>query len=309
MGLSTASHPTSKQTGYLAPEGFVDELVHELGDVQAVHGRLVIAPGPVRHAAWAEDVWFDPEQFPIGSIADGARKLRARGRHWVPYELGHHRRMGLIQRELPRFEVPPLAFPEPWPERTLGSWTLLDEHTVLASARCASPFPLGAVRFVENRRDPPNRAYLKLWEALSRVGLHPRPGEQCLDLGASPGGWTWVCQQLGADVLAVDKAELAPPIRRLPRVHTRTTSAFALDPSDAGPVDWLLSDVVCYPPRLLELVRRWLERGRVRNLVCTLKFQGPTDHETAEAFARIEGSQLLHLHHNRHELTWIRTDS
>ena len=35
------------EVGYLAPEGFVDELAHELGEVTEAHGRLLLAPGPV----------------------------------------------------------------------------------------------------------------------------------------------------------------------------------------------------------------------------------------------------------------------
>ena len=46
--------------------------------------------------------------------------------------------------------------------------------------------------------------------------------------------------------------------------------------------------------------------GLVRNFVCTIKFQGATDFETMRAFAAIPGSRLLHLHHNKHELTWVR---
>ena len=45
-------------TGYLAPEGFLAELVTELGDaVREVHGRLVLAScdAPV---AWAAGSWF-----------------------------------------------------------------------------------------------------------------------------------------------------------------------------------------------------------------------------------------------------------
>jgi 23S rRNA (cytidine2498-2'-O)-methyltransferase len=42
----------------------------------------------------------------------------------------------------------------------------------------------------------------------------------------------------------------------------------------------------------------------VRNFVCTLKFQGATDHDTIAAFAAIPGSRLFHAHHNKHELTW-----
>jgi hypothetical protein len=75
-----------------------------------------------------------------------------------------------------------------------------------------------------------------------------------------------------------------------------------------GPVDWLFSDVVCYPARLLALVERWLATGTCRNFVCTVKFQGPTDHETARRFAAIPGSLLRHLFHNKHELTWIKID-
>lgn len=34
-------------TGYLAPEGFLEPLLQELGDaVDHVHGRLVFCPGP-----------------------------------------------------------------------------------------------------------------------------------------------------------------------------------------------------------------------------------------------------------------------
>jgi 23S rRNA (cytidine2498-2'-O)-methyltransferase len=64
--------------------------------------------------------------------------------------------------------------------------------------------------------------------------------------------------------------------------------------------------VICYPRRLLALVERWLDSGLARNFVCTLKFQGATDHATARRFAAIPGSRLLHLHHNKHELTWVK---
>jgi 23S rRNA (cytidine2498-2'-O)-methyltransferase len=183
---------------------------------------------------------------------------------------------------------------------------LLDPNTVVASARCSSPFAHGEVEFIENKTVPPNRAYLKLWEAFTLLGMRPAPGELCLDLGASPGGWSWVLQRTGARVIAVDKAPLAPAIAQLPNIAFRRESAFGLDAAALGAVDWLFSDVVCYPARLLALVQRWLAAGTARRFVCTLKFQGQTDHATARAFAAIEGSRLLHLHHNKHELTWIK---
>jgi len=200
----------------------------------------------------------------------------------------------------------PLVFGTPPPKAPLGSWTLLDANTVLAAPHCTSPFPNGEVHFVEDRTGPPSRAYLKLWEALTVIGERPGPGQVCLDLGSSPGGWSWALARLGARVISVDRAPLAPEVARLPGIEYIAESAFALDPSAIGPIDWLFSDVICYPLRLLSLVERWLAAATCRRLVCTIKFQGETDHATAARFAAIPGSQLRHLFHNKHELTWIK---
>ncbi|MGE0119470.1 MAG: SAM-dependent methyltransferase [Dongiaceae bacterium] len=296
-------------TGYLAAPGFDAELEADLGQVRIIgrRGRLYLAAGPPLPAAWCANVWWDPVQISVASIADAARALRAIQRNWAPpYLCRLHRRAALIQAALPHVSAKPLAFPTAPPSAPLGSWTLVDANTILAAARCSSPFPNGEVAFVENRSAPPNRAYLKLWEALTQIGRHPQPGERCLDLGSSPGGWTWALQSLGACVVSVDKAPLAPEIAALPNVEFRRMSAFALAPDDVGPVDWLFSDIVCYPTRLLGLVERWLQSGLARNLVCTIKFQGTTDHATARRFAAIPGARLTHLHHNKHELTWMR---
>lgn len=296
----------SGETAYLAAEGFEAQLAHELGPDARALGRLFLAPGPARPAAWAINTWYEPRRIEIASIADGARALRAIQRNWALHSVARHRRARLIQERLPSVSAKPLVFPAEAPTAPLGSWTLLDDTTLLASPRCSSPFPNGEVRFVEDRDGPPNRAYLKLWEALTLARRRPRPDERCLDLGASPGGWTWALAKLGARVIAVDKAALDPAVAAMPGVEERRASAFALAPEEIGPVDWLFSDVVCYPARLLGLVQRWLDSGRVGNLVCTIKFQGETDHETAARFAAIPGSRLVHLHHNKHELTWLK---
>jgi 23S rRNA (cytidine2498-2'-O)-methyltransferase len=212
----------------------------------------------------------------------------------------------LIQDRLPAVSAKPLVFEATPPAAPLGSWTLLDTETIFAATHCTSPFPHGEVRFIEDHSGPPSRAYLKLWEALTLIGCRPKPGERCLDLGSSPGGWSWALQRMGAHVLSVDKAPLVPDIARLPGVQHRKESAFALDPRSVGPVDWLFCDVVCYPVRLLALVERWLSAGICRRFVCTIKFQGETDHATARRFAAIPGSRLHHLFHNKHELTWIK---
>jgi 23S rRNA (cytidine2498-2'-O)-methyltransferase len=294
------------RTAYLAAEGFEDELAHELGAAELPHGRLRIAPGPPRPAAWAANVWLDPQEIAIGSISDGAAKLRAMQRNWALYAPHLHRRATLIQEQLPKVSAKPLVFGMPPPAAPLGSWTLLDPETIIAAPHCTSPFPNGEIRFVEDHTGPPSRAYLKLWEALTLIGERPVPGETCLDLGSSPGGWSWALQQMGVQVISVDKAPLAPDIAQLTGIQHRQESAFALDAHSIGPVDWLFSDVVCYPARLLALVERWLAAGTCRNFVCTIKFQGRTDHDIARRFAAIPGSELRHLFHNKHELTWIK---
>jgi 23S rRNA (cytidine2498-2'-O)-methyltransferase len=297
-------------SAYLAAEGFEPELAEELRRggrrIGAWHGRLALSPDPPGPAAWALDVWTDPRELPAPSVKVAADALRAIQRNWAGYVAAHHRRAALITERLPPVKARPLAFPDPAPASHLGAWTLLAPDRMLASPAKTSPFVNGEVAFVEDKEGPPSRAYLKLWEALTRLGRHPAPGERCLDLGASPGGWTWVLARLGARVEAVDKAPLDPRIAAMPGVTTRADSAFALDPAAEPTVDWLFSDVICYPARLLALVRRWIATGKARHLVCTIKFQGETDHDVAAEFAAIEGAVLFHGAHNKHELTFAR---
>src|SRR5262249_27462221 len=252
----------------LAANGYVDELSEELGPVARRHGRLLIAAGPPRHAAWVANMWLDPQEIKIASISDAAAQLRAIQRNWALYAAKLRRRAALIQHQLPKVSAKPLVFGMPPPTAPLGSWTLLDAETLLAAPRCTSAFPNGEIRFVEDRSGPPSRAYLKLWEALTLIGRRPEPGERCLDLGSSPGGWSSALQRLGAQVISVDKAPLAPAVARLPGIEHRLDSAFALDPHAIEPVDWLFCDVICYPARLLTLIERWLAAATCRNFIC-----------------------------------------
>jgi 23S rRNA (cytidine2498-2'-O)-methyltransferase len=192
------------------------------------------------------------------------------------------------------------------PPSPLGSWTLLDAGTVLASPRCSSPFPNGEMALAEDRLGPPSRAYLKLWEALTLARQYPRPGQFCIDAGGSPGGWTWAIHELGARVLSVDRSPLDPAVAALPGVRFRKGDAFSLKPEDFSRVDWLFCDVVCYPGKLYEWASRWVESGVCGNFVCTIKFQGGADYAVADRFHDIPGSRVVHLFHNKHELTWIR---
>ncbi|MGE0224247.1 MAG: SAM-dependent methyltransferase [Acetobacteraceae bacterium] len=297
------------QAAYLAAEGFAAPLAAELARRGATicgwHGRLALSPDPPIAAAWALDIWTAPRTIAVPSVKAGADALRAIQRNWAAYPVAHARRMALIGERLPPLRPRPLAFPCAAPTGHLGGWTLLAPDRMLASPTKSSPFVNGEVQFQEDRTGPPNRAYLKLWEACVRWGIWPSPGETCLDLGAAPGGWTWALASLGARVVAVDKAPLDPRVAAMPGVAARRDSAFALAPE---PVDWLFSDVVAYPGRMLALVRRWVDSGLACRIICTVKFQGDADDTLADAFAAIPGATLLHLFNNKHELTllWSR---
>ena len=293
-------------SAYLAAEGFETELGEELARagvaVSAWHGRLALTETPARPSAWALDVWTNPVELPAPSVKAAADALRAIQRNWAGYAAGHHRRSALITERLPPVRARPLIFPEPAPSSHLGAWTLLEPDRLLASPSKTSPFPNGEPAFVEDRAGPPSRAYLKLWEACTRLGTWPLPGETCVDLGASPGGWTWALAKLGANVLAVDRSPLDPAVAAMPGVRWQEGSAFSLEPFAA---DWLFSDVIAYPAPLLAMVQRWIGSGLVRHIVCTVKLQGGTDHDAADAFAALPGGRVMHLLHNKHELTFV----
>jgi 23S rRNA (cytidine2498-2'-O)-methyltransferase len=282
------------RAAYLAAAGFETILAEEATRagvaIEAWHDRLALSAGAPLPLAWAQDIWLAPTELPLAE----ARAAMARGR-WFEFA--------------PPPGAPPaprearLRFPAPLPQPS-GAFTRLATDRVLLSARRQSPFIEGRARFHEIL-EPPSRAYLKFWEALTLLGTHPGPGDLCYDLGAAPGGWTFVCASLSARVVAFDRAPLAPSVAAMLGVRHRPESAFGVDPRREPKVDWLVCDVIAYPPRTLALVRRWLDAGRAARIVATVKFQGATDHDTAEAFARIPGGRLVHLSHNRHELTFL----
>jgi len=305
--------PESIQSAYLAPEGYLEPLLHELKGVVAFHNRLVLSSQPVKEAYLAQNIWRNPKTLHIESINDAAKQLKAIQRNWFLYSHTLHRRANLILEKLPPVKCRPLSFPSPLPISPLGSFTLLDENTLLASAECSSPFPNGEAHFIEDKEGPPNRAYLKLYEALTLAGTQPQPGEFCIDVGGSPGGWAWVIHQCGAEVLCIDRSPLSSSVAELKGVSFQKRDAFTLLPEEfqaqGRRIDWLFSDVICYPEKLYEWILRWVEAGICKNFICTIKFKGGPDLSIVDKFAAIPNSRVLHLYHNKNELTWFKISS
>lgn len=294
---------------FLAAPGFIADLKQEIellgGTILAEKERLLVTSLFSGQPVWSRCEWLDPQWIEAESIGMGAKALSRLNRRTAVYSTEFHRRAELIQEQVSKKKPAPLAFLSDVPEPRTGAWTLWSKNRILACPRTTSPWPLGEFDFAEDKESAPSRAYLKLWELFTCQIKPPKVNEFCLDLGASPGGWTWVLTELGCKVLAIDRSELAPEIANRENVEFRMQSAFGLDPREAPQVDWFFSDLICYPEKLLHYVERWRKLENPPNFVCTLKFQGPTDFAAMQAFQAIPGSRLVHLVHNKHEVTWI----
>lgn len=262
---------------------------------------------------WCRCALLEPVIIRFESIGEAASALKSLQRLWASYSYTCFRRTALIQEKLPYINRKPKQFPALIPNSPVGLYTLLEAGTLVASARTSSPLPAGLIQFAEDHENPPSRAYLKLQESLSLANSFfgsgfPSAGSRCLDAGACPGGWTYVLAELGASVLAVDRTELAPSLMNRPQVEFMKHDAFTLKPRDLGEFDWVFSDVICYPERLLSWIRQWLESGLTKRMICTIKMQGKADWNLISEFENIPHSKVVHLNYNKHELTFIHCE-
>jgi 23S rRNA (cytidine2498-2'-O)-methyltransferase len=166
-----------------------------------------------------------------------------------------------------------------------------------------SRFPGGVVHVPRDPR-PPSRAYLKLLEAESHFGRRIQVGETCVDLGASPGGWSFVAAERGAHVIAIDRAPLREDLMR--KITFFQQDAFRYTP--VKQVDWLLCDLIAFPEKSLQLLRRWLSEKLCRAYCVTLKFRGSEDYPLLEEAKTILHAYsreyfMRHLENNKNEVT------
>jgi 23S rRNA (cytidine2498-2'-O)-methyltransferase len=160
--------------------------------------------------------------------------------------------------------------------------------------------------FVEDDKFPPSRAYRKLVEAEARLGRPIKKGETCVDLGASPGGWSAIALQRGAKVLAVDRSPLREDLMQDANLKFAKGDGFSYKPDAA--VDWLVCDIIAFPERSFELLQNWLTEGLCKNFCVTLKFRGEADFEIIERTKKLLGNFrgryfLKQLSNNRNEIT------
>ena len=198
---------------------------------------------------------------------------------------------------------------------------LLDGGTALlglSDPANSAPWPLGIPR-LRAHRQAPSRSVMKLDEAIARFlndderAAWLRPGRTAVDLGAAPGGWTWLLRNYGVTVTAVDNGPLAGPLQEDPRVEHRTEDGFRYRPR--RPVDWLVCDMVERPHRIARLLAEWLSRGDCRHAIVNLKLPMKQrwqtvarQLETIAAALPGDGRLLANqLYHDREEITLFVT--
>ena len=194
----------------------------------------------------------------------------------------------------------------------LHSGTRMD--LALSRAGDSSPWPGGIPRL----RQPPNapsRSAAKLDEAIhtlltgdERAQLL-REGLRGADLGAAPGGWTWVLVRAGLRVTAVDNGPLKEPVAGHPQVEHLRADGFRWQP--ARPLDWMVCDMVEQPRRVAERMAEWFREGWCRSAIFNLKLPMKKRWDETvlclDLFRQQAGElKALHarqLYHDREEIT------
>ena len=186
-------------------------------------------------------------------------------------------------------------------------------HCTMKVRELLDPHPGGIHR---KGFDPasPSRSYLKIEEAFDILGEEPRAGQRVVDLGASPGGWSYAFLRRGCRVIAVDRGPMkvsARPGSGAVLEHV-TRDGISYQPPESGrPVDWLASDMLVAPGQTLGMLRKWIEGRWMRRFVINIKI--PQQHpypaiRPVEDYLQTRRDltfRIRHLYHDRREVTLL----
>ncbi len=176
----------------------------------------------------------------------------------------------------------------------------------LPADRCLSTAPGGRAR-MRLQSAAPSRAARKLEEAFAWLGVSPGPGELCVDLGAAPGGWSWILLERRARVIAVDPARMDKQLAEHRRLRHVQGSAFDFAPEET--VDWLFCDMAWRPLEVAQMLARWARKRYTRLLVANFKLPMKRKAEMVEqlrgtlAAGGFSNIRTRQLYHDREEIT------
>jgi 23S rRNA (cytidine2498-2'-O)-methyltransferase len=192
-----------------------------------------------------------------------------------------------------------------------------DAFVGIADAANSARWPMGIPRLKFPRRAP-SRSTLKLEEAwhhfIPREEWDKRlaPDMTSVDLGASPGGWTWQLVNREMRVMAIDNGPMDVDLMDSGLVEHYRADGFSFRPRQT--VDWMVCDIVEKPARNAALLETWIGEGLCREAIVNLKL--PMKQRYAEVQrllqrirdglksrqvkARLECKQL---YHDREEVT------
>jgi 23S rRNA (cytidine2498-2'-O)-methyltransferase len=181
----------------------------------------------------------------------------------------------------------------------------------------SSPWHMGIPR-LKFPSSAPSRSTLKLEEAFvvflsdEDRARRLRRGLTAIDLGASPGGWTWQFVSHGMKVVAVDNGDMDGRLLGSGLVQHVHGDGFTFVPKK--PVDWMVCDIVEQPSRVARLAAQWLAKGWCRCSIFNLKLPMKKRYEEVNRCREIVGSELAQsavrydlsikqLYHDREEVT------
>jgi 23S rRNA (cytidine2498-2'-O)-methyltransferase len=147
-------------------------------------------------------------------------------------------------------------------------------HVGISDPANASRWPMGIPR-LRMPRAAPSRSTLKLAEAIDEFldekerAKRLVAGMTAVDLGASPGGWTWQLVQRGLMVTAVDNGAMDPALMETGQVKHRRDDGFHFTPTE--PSDWMVCDMVESPSRIARLASGWIAQEWCRETIFNLK--------------------------------------
>ena len=181
----------------------------------------------------------------------------------------------------------------------------------------SSNWPMGIPR-LRMPREAPSRSTLKLAEALMEMLTEEertlfKAGRRAVDLGASPGGWTYQLTQRGLHVTAVDNGPMDAHLMENAQIEHLREDGFTFRPR--RPVDWLVCDMVDKPARVIDLMAKWFERGDCKSAIFNLKLPMKRRYEEIQLsravledrLAKLQGRWRIasrQLYHDREEVTF-----